>query len=105
MKGKNDDQIKGEMESIKKLIIEKYKSVFNEIEFIDSFTEGAGKEIQLKGDAMGLWYLGQSLCKLAEADAVFFADGYENFRGCRLERECAREYGIQCLDVEVLRST
>ena len=56
------------------------------IKVIDSFFEGAPT------DAKPLWYLGESLKKLSEADAVYFAKGWQNARGCRIEHEAAVAY-------------
>ena len=40
-----------------------------------------------------LMYLGKSIQLMADADAVCFAPGWKEARGCRIEHECAREYG------------
>lgn len=40
-----------------------------------------------------LWRLGRRLQAMAEADAVYFMDGWEKDRGCRLEYEACRLYG------------
>ena len=42
----------------------------------------------------GLYYLSKSIEKLADADIAFFLNGWETARGCRLEYECAKAYGI-----------
>ena len=54
---------------------------------IDSFIQGAPV------DAKPLWYLGKSLELLSTADIAYFAKGWEEARGCRIEHECAEEYG------------
>ena len=41
-----------------------------------------------------LWFLGESLKKLAEADIAYFLDGWEMARGCKIEHDCAVAYGI-----------
>ena len=38
--------------------------------------------------------LGRSLEKMAEADAVIFAPGWRNARGCRVEHLAASEYDL-----------
>lgn len=58
------------------------------VEFIDSyFSEGASKN---PTDS-----LGKSISLIGGADLVVFAPGWENARGCRIEHEVAKEYGIQ----------
>ena len=43
--------------------------------------------------------LAKSLALMATADYVIFGESWINARGCRIERTCAKEYGIQILDV------
>ena len=59
-----------------------------EVEVIDSFFQDAPVE------ARPLWFLGKSLELLSTADIAYFALGWEEARGCRIEHECAKEYGI-----------
>lgn len=56
------------------------------IEVIDSFIENA------PANATPLWYLIRSLEYLSEADIVFFVKGWDQYRGCKVENEVAREY-------------
>lgn len=62
------------------------------VEVIDSFFQGA------PADAKPLWYLAKSLEVLAAADVAYFAPGWENARGCRIENTCAVEYGIDVIE-------
>ena len=41
-----------------------------------------------------LQYLARSLALLAEADLAYFAEGWQDARGCCIEKACADEYGI-----------
>jgi len=59
-----------------------------EIEVVDSFFKDAPT------DAKPLWYLGESLKKLAEADVAYFANDWRTARGCRIEHQAAKAYGI-----------
>lgn len=43
--------------------------------------------------------LGQSLILMADADVVAFAKGWQDARGCRIEHDCAVEYGIPTVEV------
>ena len=58
---------------------------------IDSFFENAPH------DAKPLWFLGKSLELLSTADIAYFADGWEEYRGCSIEHKCAIEYGIKII--------
>ena len=63
----------------------------DDVEIIDSFMQGAPHE------AKPLWFLGKSLQMLSTADYAYFADGWENYRGCSMEHNAAREYGIKII--------
>lgn len=45
-----------------------------------------------------VYYLGESLKKLAEADVVYFMKGWENARGCVIEHETCIRYGIPTIE-------
>lgn len=88
MKGKSDEDILKERETA----IKKVEAVFVEpIEVIDSFFQNA------PADARPLWFLGKSLELLSTADVAYFAPGWEDARGCRIENQCAVEYGIEII--------
>lgn len=61
------------------------------VEVVDSFFQG------VPVGTKPMWYLGESLKKLAEADVAFFAKGWQNARGCKIEHEAAVAYGIEVL--------
>lgn len=89
MRGKTDEEIiaarSNALQTAKDAIDE-------EVQLINSFFEDApvGEN--------PLWYLGESIKLLAGADAAVFAKGWETARGCRIERMCAREYGIHTIE-------
>ncbi len=89
MKGKTDKQILEVNHEALVLAVMKYKE---EMMLIDSFFQGAPY------DAKPLWFLGKALELLSTADIVYFAPGWEEARGCRIEHECAKEYGIQIME-------
>ena len=84
MRDKTDEEIKAERERIVKAVTER----FGEVEVIDSFFESAPH------DARPLWFLGKSLELLSTADCAYFAEGWKDYRGCKIEHECAVQYGI-----------
>ncbi len=44
-----------------------------------------------------LWFLAKALEVMSKCDAVYFADGWENARGCRIEHEAAKAYGLDVI--------
>ena len=88
MKDKTDDEILAEREKAIKLC---KKYLGEDIEVIDSFIENA------PADATPLWYLGESIKLLSQADYAFFCEGWEEARGCVIEHDCARKYDIHII--------
>ena len=85
---KTDEEILKE----RQMAIEKARNALSEdVEVIDSFFQSAPV------DAKPLWFLGKSLELLSTADIAYFADGWENARGCKIEHECAIQYGIKII--------
>ena len=84
MKDKTNEEIKEERNNIVKRVTER----FGEVEVIDSFFENAPH------DAKPLWFLGKSLELLSTADCAYFAEGWKEYRGCKIEHEAAVHYGI-----------
>lgn len=88
MNGRTDDEILMERRRIERDVENDFGTY---VDVIDSFFQGAPV------DAKPLWYLGESLKKLAEADVAIFAHGWQKSRGCRIEHEAAVAYGIEVL--------
>lgn len=86
MNGKTNEEI---LAVRKKAIESAERELGEKVEVIDSFFQDAPAE------AKPLWFLGKSLELLSTADVVFFAKGWEEARGCRIENTCAIEYGIE----------
>lgn len=91
MKDKTDEQILAER---KKAIEAAEEIVGEDVEVIDSFFQSA------PADARPLWFLGKSLELLSTADIAYFAPGWSEYRGCKIEHECAVQYGIDRIESE-----
>lgn len=89
MRGKTDEKILAER---KKAIESAERNLGEPVEVIDSFFQNA------PADARPLWFLGKSLELLSTADIAYFAKGWEDARGCRIENQCAIEYGIEVIE-------
>lgn len=49
-------------------------------------------------DVPPLWYIGKSLELMSTADIVYFTEGWERYRGCRVEHLAAHEYDIKIMN-------
>lgn len=87
MRGKTNEEILAVRE---RAIESAERNLGEKVEVIDSFFKDAPV------DANPLWYLAKSLELLSTADVVYFAKGWEEARGCRIENACAIEYGLEC---------
>lgn len=92
------DKTNQEIEQERKEIIEKIRKHFEKIEVkvIDSFFKDAPH------DAKPLWFLSKSLELLSNANVIVLGKGWKNSRGCRIEHECAVQYGIPIIYIENL---
>ena len=89
MNGKTDEEILKEREKAIKQAEELLKEP---VEVIDSFFQNAPAE------ARPLWFLGKSLELLSTADVIYFAKGWQEARGCKIEHECAVQYNITIIE-------
>lgn len=88
-----------EGKSIADILVERRKAIESAeekigepVEVIDSFIQRA------PAYAKPLWILGKSLELLAGADIAYFAKGWQDARGCKIENTCAIEYGIPVIE-------
>lgn len=86
MKGRTEENIKKSMEKMHKIA----EVVFEqELEVIPSYIE----DHPPKDSHEAVWYLGESIKLLSQADYFIGVDSYE-FTGCNIERDAARSYYI-----------
>jgi len=88
MRGKTEEEI---LVAREKAIAKAKKLVGEPIEVIDSFFQSAPV------DAKPLWYLGESLKLLAKADIAYFAEGWDEAIGCKIEFMCTIGYNIESI--------
>ena len=94
MKGRTEEEIKASIQKMKK-IAEIYEG--EELELIDSYIE----DNPPKDSKEAVWYLGESLKKLARADVfIGICESYD-WNGCCIERETADKYGIKAYAIPV----
>lgn len=92
MRELSDKEILKAREEIRK----KAEKVINEpIELIDSFIKDYPGEINKH---VPVFYLGKSIQFLSQADIAYFGGDWRNARGCKIEHEVAKQYGIKILE-------
>lgn len=62
--------------------------------YIDDKTRGSFQEYITDVINWDIYWLSQSLQKLALADVLWLCDGWERSKGCNIELECAIQYGL-----------
>ena len=92
MKGRTEEEIKASIQKMKK-IAEIYEG--EELELIDSYIE----DNPPKDSKEAVWYLGESLKKLAQADVFMGIFESYDWSGCQIEKETADRYGIKAYTI------
>ena len=94
MRGLTDEEILEKRNEIKKDIKTK---INEEVEFINSFMQDYPSNIH--DIHVPVWYLGKSIQLLSQADMIYFGEGWDKARGCRIEHEIAKVYGIDIIEL------
>ena len=87
MAGKHDETVRKEYNDI----VEKFKKLHIEVVdtyFTDDITNISRPDI---------YFLSKSILAMEDIDAVYFADGWRNARGCEIEHQVCIKYGIKTL--------
>ncbi len=90
MRGKTDEEILAVRE--KAIVTVKRSFKGEEVEVLDSFFK------EHTDESNPLEFLARSIALLGKADIAYFAKGWEQARGCRIENQCTIEYGIGIIE-------
>lgn len=91
MNGFTDSEITEIRKLAKRYLSKKYKGKY--IRILDNF-----HHMNVPEDAGRLWHLGESIKLMEQADAVYFCPGWMNARGCQIEFEICKAYGLKIID-------
>lgn len=109
MSGLSDDEVLLTRKNMFKLLQENSATVLqfaiedkDEYNFDFEYLENSKVDIEIIDNTqfdekLDLQYLGYDIDKMAEADVVVFAPGWENSRGCKVEFHIASEYKYRCM--------
>lgn len=106
MSGKEHDEIGNRLKEInhkvKQACVKKFGWLYNDICTIDNFWDCQdpydGYLNMIKRGHENLYFLGQAVQKLGMADAVYFDEGWQNAKGCNVERYVCLKYQIPIID-------
>lgn len=96
MKSKTFSQIQEDMQKYIKDFEKLHIEVVNSIIDKDEFT------LKEEYYTPGLYYIAKSIDLIGKVDAVFFAEGWMQSSGCKIERKVCEEYGVKILDMNFL---
>lgn len=85
--------IKNEMKAIK----DKFERLH--IEVVDTLFE---EDAPGHYNRSGLFYMAKSIDIMGQVDAVYFVKDWNTARGCQIEREIAKAYGVKILDYDFI---
>lgn len=92
MKGRTEENIRKSMEKMHKMA----EIIFDqELEVIPTYIDDNPPE----NSQQGVWYLGKSIQLLADADYFIGVSHSDFYKGCMVERDVARRYGITSFHV------
>lgn len=80
------DKTNEEIETERTDVIRRFEANGVAVEVLKSFFKDATAK------AAPLWYLGESIKLLGEADVVYFCKDWQHYNGCTIEHECAVRY-------------
>lgn len=90
MRGKNDQEILDTRNRLSKVLVDKGYEIVDTL-----FTEDQPDAYEVHNSP--LFYLSKSLKMMSQCDAVIFAKGWESARGCKIEHEAAKSYGLKII--------
>ena len=90
MNGLTDEEIL----QVRKEAYEFLTANYGEIDIIDNFHHDNAPD-----DAGRIWHLGESIKLMEKADGVYFCPGWMDAKGCRIEYEICKVYGLDILNV------
>jgi hypothetical protein len=88
MHGHSEEDIQNTLNSAKIALREDFKGM--DVTFLDCTAK-----IDSKGKNEGLEGLGEAIKRMADADAVAFAPGWETSKGCQVEQDIAVRWDIE----------
>ena len=102
MSGKSENEIRRNIDLMKSM----GHYIFNNLKDDDDIVFIHNADYAAPADRLliknpALYYLGEAIKKMGDADAVLFWVDYRRHKGCLVEEECARQYNIDRYYIEI----
>jgi len=92
MRGKTEQEI---LQTREKAITALSKKGY---EVLNTYFNDSEQDLKEKGfDNVPLYHLAKSLEEMSKCHTVYFCKGWENARGCKIEYETAKAYGLNII--------
>ena len=95
MKNRTKEEIENTIELMKNTA---KKELGNEVEFINTIVQD---KAPYETNNQAIWYLGKSIEILSQCQAIVCLKDVDNYNGCFIEKEIAKRYGLQVIEIEV----
>lgn len=66
-------------------------------EVVNTFLKEGFDEMDAEALDKTIYFLAKSIEKMSECQAVYFCQGWEGARGCQIEHEIAKKYGLEII--------
>ena len=96
MRGRDEKAILEDIAMATRYAKSMYAESATECEVINTYSQEEAPE-----DASRIYYLGRSIQVLGSCDQVWFINDWENYRGCLVEYEVCKIYGIPCYTLDL----
>lgn len=93
MRGRTDEEIAKDIAVAKSKLSEMAQENQEYIIYIDNFVK-VSSDMDIKNPSTSMWCLGGAIQKMSECDAIYFCPGWQEARGCVIERHIAVLYGL-----------
>lgn len=100
MAGKTNEEIVTAREKAIKTLTEKGYQIVNTLFTDDWYSKESMVERGVR--QIPLCFLAKSLENMSLCDAVYFCNGWQNARGCKIEHDTAVAYGLEIIYEEVV---
>lgn len=95
MRGKTEEEIVAQREKAKKFLEDLGYEFINTLFTDEWYSQEKMKERGVEN--IPLCFLAKSLENMSLCSAAYFCKDWEKYRGCRIEHEAAKEYGLKIL--------